>query len=90
MVTRAERLGHFVTDADPPFGSVSEDLCEDHVGTDVRCCSRAGVPVQEYGRGPAERTGELIEGRVIGWRGALTFLYPVRHLRRDPQAVDRR
>ena len=33
MVTRAERLGHFITDADPPFGSVVEVLCEDHVGT---------------------------------------------------------
>jgi hypothetical protein len=33
MVTRAERLGHFITDAEPPFGSVIEVLCEDHVGT---------------------------------------------------------
>lgn len=33
MVTRAERLNKFVTDADPPLGSVVEVLCEDHVST---------------------------------------------------------
>ena len=33
MVSRAERFGHFITGADPPFGSVVEVLCEDHVGT---------------------------------------------------------
>ena len=32
MITRAERLGHFITDAGPPFGNVIEILCEDHVG----------------------------------------------------------
>jgi len=31
MVTRAERLGHFITDAEPPLGTVIEVLCEDHV-----------------------------------------------------------
>jgi hypothetical protein len=33
VVTRAERLRPFITDADPPIGSVVEVLCEDHVGT---------------------------------------------------------
>ncbi len=64
MVTRAERLRGFIADADPPFGSVIEVLCEDHVGT--------YLPPWLYRSTPEglrnERTGELIEGRVIGWR----------------------
>jgi hypothetical protein len=33
MVTHAERLQDFITDAEPPFGSVVEAFCEEHVGT---------------------------------------------------------
>jgi hypothetical protein len=64
MVSRAERLQHFITDADPPFGNVIEVLCEDHVGTYLLLFLCQSTP--EGLRN--ERTGELIEGRVIGWR----------------------
>ena len=64
MVSRAKRLGHFITDAEPPFGSVVEVLCEDHVGTYRLPWLCRSTP--EGLR--SERTGELIEGRVIGWR----------------------
>ena len=50
MVTRAERLQDFITDADPPVGSVVEVLCEDHVGT-----YRPALALPEHARGPAER-----------------------------------
>ena len=63
MVTRAERLQDFITEADPPFGSVVEVLCEDHVGTYRLPWFCRSTP--EGFRN--ERTGELIEGRVIGW-----------------------
>jgi hypothetical protein len=33
MVTRAERLADFTTDADPASQALVEVLCEDHVGT---------------------------------------------------------
>jgi hypothetical protein len=51
-------------DADPPFGRVVEVLCEDHVGTYRLPWFCRSTP--EGLRN--ERTGELIEGRVIGWR----------------------
>jgi hypothetical protein len=64
MVTRAERLRDFIIDADPPFASVVEVLCEDHVGTYLLRFLCRSTP--EGLRN--ERTDELIEGRVIGWR----------------------
>ena len=64
MVTRAERLQHFTTDADPPIGSVVEVLCEYHVGSYRLCWLCRSTP--EGLRN--ERKGELTEGRVIGWR----------------------
>ena len=65
MVARAEHLRHFITDADPPFGSVVEVLCEDHVGTYRLLpwlCRSTPKGLRNEG------TGELIEVRVIGWR----------------------
>jgi hypothetical protein len=64
VVTRAERLRHFITNADPPIGSVVEVLCEDHIGTyrPPWLCRSTPEGLRH------ERTGELIEGRVIGWR----------------------
>ncbi len=64
MVTRAERLRDFTTDADPPVGSLVEVLCEDHIGTYQLPFLCRSTP--EGLRN--ERTGELIEGYVIGWR----------------------
>jgi hypothetical protein len=64
MISRDERLADFITDADPPFGSVVEVLCEDHVGTYRLRWLCISTP--EGLRN--ERTGELIEGSVIGWR----------------------
>lgn len=55
MVTRADRLQHFIIDADPPFGSVVEVLCEDHVGT-----YRLALVLPQHARGPPERA----HGRV--------------------------
>jgi hypothetical protein len=63
MVTRAERSQDFIIDADPPFGGVVEVLCEDHVGTYLLRFLCRSTP--EGLRN--ERTGELIEGRVIDW-----------------------
>jgi hypothetical protein len=64
MVTRAERLTDFTTDADPASQALVEVLCEDHVGTYLLpflCrCTPEGFR--------NERTGELIEGCVVGWR----------------------
>ena len=64
MVSRSERLADFITDTEPPFESVVEVLCEDHVGTYRLPWLCRSTP--EGLRN--ERTGELIEGRVIGWR----------------------
>ena len=64
MVTRAERLQDSITDDNPPFGSVVEVLCEDYVGTYRLPWLCRSTP---EGLRNA-RTGELIEGRVIGWR----------------------
>jgi hypothetical protein len=64
MVTRTERLQQFISDADPPLGSLIEVLYEDHVGTyrlPWLCCS-----TPEGLRNA--RTGEVIEARAIGWR----------------------
>ena len=64
MVTHAERLADFTTDADPAQDSLVEVLCEDHVGTYLLpfLCRRTPDGFRN------ERTGELIEGRIVGWR----------------------
>jgi hypothetical protein len=64
LVTRAERLRDFITDTDAPLGSLVEVLCEDHVGT-----YRLPFLCQSTPEGLRnDRTGELIEAHVIGWR----------------------
>ncbi len=64
MVTRTERLRQFITDTDPPLGALVEALCEDHVGT-----YRLPFLCRSTPEGLRnERTGELIQGRVVGWR----------------------
>ena len=64
MVTRAERLCDFITDTDPPHEGTVEVLCEDHVGTFLLpfLCRNTPEGLRN------ERTGDLIEGRVVGWR----------------------
>jgi hypothetical protein len=64
MVSRADRLRDFITDADPPFGSVVQVLCEDHVGTYLPRFLCRSTPEGLRNEG----TGELIEVRVVGWR----------------------
>jgi hypothetical protein len=64
MVTRAERLAAFTTDADPASQALVEVLCEDHVGTYLLPFLCRHTP--EGFRN--ERTGELIERRIVGWR----------------------
>jgi hypothetical protein len=64
MVTRAERLRQFITDTDPTPGTLVEVLCQDHVGT-----YRLPFLCRSTPEGLRnERTGELIEGQVVGWR----------------------
>jgi len=64
MVTRAERLADFTTDADPASQALVEVLCADHVGTYLLpfLCRRTPEGFRN------ERTGELIERRIVGWR----------------------
>ena len=64
MVTRAERLADFTTDADPASQALVEVLCEDHVGTYLLpfLCRLTPDGFRN------EQTGELIERRVVGWR----------------------
>ena len=64
MVTRAERVADFTTDADPASQALVEVLCEDHVGTYVLpfLCRRYEQSWRNM------RTGEVIEADVIGWR----------------------
>jgi hypothetical protein len=64
MITCAERLAGFTTDVDPAPESLVEVLCENHVGTYLLpfLCRLAPEGFRNA------RTGELIEGRVGGWR----------------------
>jgi hypothetical protein len=64
MVTRAERLQDFIIAANPPNGTVVEVLYEDHVGTYLLRFLCRSTPEGLRNEG----TGELIEGRVVGWR----------------------
>jgi hypothetical protein len=66
MATREQRLAQFATDRDPAPDLAVEVLCEDHVGTYVLpfpCTCTDGAWRNA-------RTGEAIEGAVIGWRDA--------------------
>ncbi len=64
MATRSARLHEFITDIAPPSDSLVELLCEDHVGTYLLpyLCRSTAEGFQN------ERSGELIQGRVVGWR----------------------
>ena len=64
MVTRAARLGDFVTDRDPGPDVAVQALAEDHVGTYVMPfpCEHAN------GRWRNMRTGEPVQATIIGWR----------------------
>jgi hypothetical protein len=64
MVTRSARLTDFITNASPPPDTLVELLCEDHVGTYLLpyLCRSTRVGFRN------ERTGELIECRIVGWR----------------------
>jgi hypothetical protein len=67
MPSRTARLKDFTTDAAPDADSLVEVLCEDHVGTYLlpyMCRS-----TQEGFRN--DRTGELIQARVVGWRAPI-------------------
>ena len=57
-------LANFTTDADPASQTLVEVLCEDHVGTYLLpfLCRLTPEGLRN------ERTGESIEGRVVGWR----------------------
>ena len=64
MVTRAERLQDFITDAEPPFGSVVEAFCEEHVGTYrlpwlCRSTGKPPVPVMRKCEWPITRCSTL-------------------------------
>jgi len=64
MITCADRLAGLMTDFDPVLESLVEVLCEDHVGTYLLpfLCRRTPEGFRN------ERTGELIERRIVGWR----------------------
>jgi hypothetical protein len=67
MASRTARLNDFTTDDAPNADSLVEVLCEDHVGTYLlpyMCRS-----TQEGFRN--DRTGELIQARVVGWRAPI-------------------
>jgi hypothetical protein len=64
MVTRAARLDDFTSDVAPEPGTLVELLCEDHVGT-YRLPYLCRSTAEGYRN---ERTGQLIEGWVVGWR----------------------
>ena len=64
MATRQQRIDAFTHEGAPPADQPLEVLCEDHVGTyrlPYLCRSTADGFRNE-------RTGEPIEGRVVGWR----------------------
>jgi hypothetical protein len=64
MTTRAARLEQFTVDQDATEGTLAKLLCEDHVGTYMipfPCRRTDGAWLNE-------RTGELIDVDVIGWR----------------------
>jgi hypothetical protein len=64
MVTRATRLDGFITDGAPALDTLVELLCEDHVGTYL-----LPYPCRSTSEGfRNERTRELIQGWVVGWR----------------------
>jgi hypothetical protein len=70
MVTRTARLHDFITDADPAPDTLVQLLCEDHVGTYLLpyLCRRTAEGYRN------ERTNDLIQGWVVGWREPNKFV----------------
>ena len=64
MPARSARLNDFITDVAPPSDILVELLCEDRVGTYLLpyLCRNTAEGFRN------ERTGELIQGLVVGWR----------------------
>ncbi len=64
MATRSARLEDFVTNVAPAPDTLVELLCEDHVGTYLLpyLCRSTADGFRN------ERTGEVIQGFVVGWR----------------------
>jgi hypothetical protein len=64
MATREQRLEDFTVDENPPEGTLARILCEDHRGTYA-----IPFPCRRSDSGWVnEKTGELIDAEVIGWR----------------------
>ncbi len=69
MATRSARLDEFITTGAPAPDTLVELLCEDHVGTYL-----LPYPCRSTAEGfRNEHTGELIQGRVVGWRKPVTL-----------------
>ena len=83
MATRSARLQEFITDLAPPPDILVELLCEDHVGTYLLPypCRRTADGFRN------ERTGELIQGRIVGWRGEVVDDKPDRDLVHVPPPI---
>jgi hypothetical protein len=64
MPNRSARLADFITDGAPAPDTLVELLCEDHVGTYL-----LPYPCRSTAEGfRNERTGDFIQGWVVGWR----------------------
>ncbi len=72
MSSRAERLAEFEKNADPASESMVDVLREDHVGTYLLPYLCRSTPEGFMN----ERTGEMIEAHVVGWRAPNSRMRP--------------
>jgi hypothetical protein len=64
MTTRDQRLAEYTTKGEPPSDMDLELLCEDHIGT-----YSLSFPCRRINAGWRNgRTGEELQGKVLGWR----------------------